>query len=187
MKKQIIAIVFVATLVIILIIVSMYYGYSNAEITLRKEVEAQELVCRANHDKMYKVLAQIVQVPNEFIKKSTEAFQKIYQSLIEGRYGSKENGVLSKWINESNPNFDLNSFEKLYEKVQIAVEANREEYFLEQKKLIDIHREHSTFIAKFPARLFVNTKEIKIKIITSSQTEVIYDVDGYDDNVKLFK
>jgi hypothetical protein len=186
MNQKIIAISAVSVFVLLLITLGMYFGYTNKEISLREGVEAQQQVCQANYDKMFKVISQVAQVPSEFMQKAKEAFKEIYPELMEGRYGNSRGGALMSWITESNPNFDLVVMGRLYEKVQVAVEANREEYFVEQKKLIDIQREHSTFVKRFPARIFVNSEEIEITVVTSTITEKVYET-GKDDNIELFK
>lgn len=175
----------------VLFFVAIYFGmminYTNNEITMRKQTTAQQDVCRANYDKMFKTIVQVAQVPEHFIEKSKEAFKEIYPSLMEGRYGNDRGGALMSWVQESNPNFDMAAVGKLYENVQVAVEANREEYFVEQKKLIDLQREHATYIEKFPARFFLGDKEeVKITIITSTITEKVYDT-GKDDDIELFQ
>ena len=164
----------------------MYVSYTNGEITKRNQTLAQQDVTKANYDKMFKTISQVAQVPGQFMEKSKEAFKEIYPDLMEGRYGNDRGGALMSWIQESNPNFDMGAAAKLYENVQIAVEANRQEYFVEQKKLIDLHREHKTYIEKFPARLFIgNVEPIEITIITSSKTGGVYET-GKDDEIELF-
>jgi hypothetical protein len=112
--------------------------------------------------------------------------RKLSKKFIpKGRYGNDRGGAIMRWVQESNPNFDMKASSKLYENVQIAVEANREEYFVEQKKLIDMRRSHSTFIKQFPARLFLNVEEIEITVVTSTITEKVYQ-DGKDDDIELF-
>lgn len=164
----------------------MYFSYTNTEISKRETTLSQQETCKANYDKMFKTISQVAQVPEQFMEKSKEAFKEIYPELMEGRYGNDRGGALMSWVQESNPNFDMSASAKLYENVQIAVEANREEYFVEQKKLIDMRRSHSTFIKQFPARLFLGgVEEIEITVVTSTVTEKVYQ-DGKDDDVELF-
>jgi hypothetical protein len=177
----------IVTLVLGSIVFGMYMSYNNTEIELRERTISQQDVCKANYDKMFKVISQVAQVPEQFMNKSKEAFKEIYPELMEGRYGNDRGGALMSWVTESNPNFDMASAAKLYENVQIAVEANREEYFVQQSKLIDMHREHKVYISKVgPRQMFLsNTTEVKITIVTSTITEKVYTT-GKDDDIKLF-
>lgn len=178
----------IVAVVIGLIVFGMNISYNNTEIELRERVIAQQEVCKANYDKMFKVISQVAQVPEQFMEKSKEAFKEIYPSLMEGRYGNDRGGAIMSWIQESNPNFDMSASAKLYENLQIAVEANREEYFVQQQKLIDMNREHTTYVEKVgPRQWFLNNTDIlEINVITSTITEKVY-ATGKDDDIDLFK
>lgn len=175
-----------ASIVVIGILITVgYFVFTNSEISLRETVNAQQEICEANHDKMFKVITQTAKVPDRFMDKARESFDSIYPKLIEGRYAS-DGDMLMKWVQESNPEFDLNAFSSLYENVQIAIESNRQEFFMEQKKLIDLQREHKVFISKYPAKFFLkNKKEVEITIIKSTNTNNVYE-SGVDDNIDLF-
>lgn len=153
--KTILASILGGGLIIGLIFFAANIRITNKEVTLRKRVTAQQDVCKANFDKMFKVIAQTAQVPEQLMEKSKEAFKEIYTPLMEGRYSNERGGALMSWVTESNPQFDLNAIAPLYEKLQIAIESNREQYFIEQKKLIDIHREHSTYINMYWTKFFL--------------------------------
>ena len=45
-----------------------YTGANNKEIKLRKNVEAQQDVCKSNFDKMFKTIAKMAQVPTKFME-----------------------------------------------------------------------------------------------------------------------
>lgn len=169
------------------LVLGMYVNYTNTEIDLRERTEAQKQVCEANFDKMFKVISQTAEIPQEFIAQAKEAFKEIYIPLMESRYSGDRAGALMSWVGESNPQFDLNAIGDLYKQLQRVIEANRQEFFLEQKKLIDMHREHLSYLQKFPNRFFLSDKqEIEIVIITSTHTEKVYQ-EGKDDDIQLFK
>src|SRR5690606_5717075 len=111
----------------------MWVNYSNADVDLQNRFKAQSKVNEAFFDKMFKILQQKAGVASEY----KESFKEIYQPLIEGRY-SKDEGLLMKWIQESNPTFDAS----LFKDVMQSIEAERTGFFKEQEKLIDIKREH---------------------------------------------
>jgi hypothetical protein len=163
-----------------------YINITNTEMKMRKGVEAQQEVSKANFDKMFKVIAQTAQVPEQLMEKSKEAFKEIYIPIMEGRYNNDRGGALMSWVTESNPQFDLNAIAPLYEKLQIAIESNRESFFLEQKKLIDMNREHSTYINMFWQKMFLGSVEpIQIQIVTSTHTEKSFET-GKEDNINIF-
>lgn len=166
--------------------VVMYFSYNNTEIVKREQTTAQEDVCKANFDKMYKVINQVAQTAGQFAMVSKDAFKEIYPSLMEGRYGNERGGALLSMVTESNPNYDMKAVGELYKNLQNVIEANREEYFVEQKKLIDLQREHSIYIKRTPARWFIsNDKEIEITIITSEKTKEVYRT-AEENDINLF-
>jgi len=168
------------------IIFGMYITYTNSEIELKERTESQKEVCEANFDKMFKVISQTAEIPQEFMEQAKNTFKEIYTPLMEGRYSNERGGALMSWVGEHNPQFDLNAVSDLYKQLQRTIEANRQEFFLEQKKLIDMCREHLTYIQKFPNRIFLSDKkEIEIIIIKSTHTEEVFQK-GKDDNIKLF-
>ena len=186
-----IKILIITAISLLVIGVSFFSGYTSAndrEVTLRNQTLAQQDVCKANFDKMFKVIKQVAQVPQEFMAQSQKAFKDIYPALMEGRYSGEKGNSLMKWVQESNPNFDLNAFKGLYEKLQVAIEANRDEYFLEQQKLIDLKREHSTFINTWWNKSVWGLDkrgEINIIIVTSATTKAAY-ATGEENDLKVF-
>ena len=72
-------------LLVVILLVVFAVGYfisvSNTEIRLCNLVKAQQEVCEANFDKMWKVIKQITNVSDTYL----DAFKEIYPKLIEGR------------------------------------------------------------------------------------------------------
>jgi len=124
-------------------------GVSNDEKRIKLRGEAQQEVCEAFFSNMWEILQTKAGVATEY----KEAFKEIYVPLIEGRYN--DDNLLMKWITESNPTFDPS----LYKDLMVAIEAQRNGFFLEQSKLIDIDREHKTMKAVFPASLVIGNRE----------------------------
>jgi hypothetical protein len=152
-------------------------GVSNDEIKLRNRGKAQQENCAAFFDKMWKVLQQDAQVADQY----KEAFKEIYVPLIEGRY-SQGDGTLMKWITEHNPQFDV----KLYDKLMTAIEGQREGFFMEQQKLIDINRQHKDMRMTIPKKWVIGTREdLAIVIIKSLKTEDAYKT-GQENDIDLF-
>ena len=155
------------TMVVILLagvcILGYFISVNNTEIRLRNLVKAQQEVCEANFDKMWKVIKQITHVSDTYL----EAFKEIYPQLISGRYQGKD----IKFVAEHNPPLDTAVLQQLAN----AIEINREEFFSEQWLLVARQNEHKTFIESFPACILLpNAQEIKITVIKSDHTASIY-------------
>jgi len=127
---------------------------------------------------MWKILKQKAGVTDQY----KNAFKEIYPKLIEGRY-SQGDGSLMKWVQESNPTFDAS----MYKDLMKSIEIERTGFFNEQSILIDMQREHKTYLLKAPSRWFLddNLKPVEIKVITSSKTDEVYRT-GKEDDIDLF-
>ena len=161
---------------------------NNKEIRLRNLTVAQQETCKANFDKMFKVIKQVAQIPERFADKSKEAFEEIYPQLMTGRYSNERGGALMSWVSEHNPSFDMVALGKLYEKLSNAIESNRAEFFNEQKKLISYQKQHKNLIETWPGNWLIkdeNKVEIEITIITSTATEEVFET-GKEDDIELF-
>lgn len=188
MKKQIFIIGLIVVIFITAVILIMNVSVDNAEVRKRNLTEAQQKSCEANFDKMFKVISQVAQIPERFIEQSKDAFKEIYPDLISGRYANERGGALMSWITEHNPNFDMAAVGKMYEKLQVVIEANRQEFFNEQQKLISYRNQHKNLIETWPGTWFINKEKrvpVEITVITSAVTEDVYRT-GKEDDIDLF-
>ena len=177
MKKALI--VGVSLLTLVVLIGSLWASASNKEIKIRSQITAQKEVCEAYYDKLWKVISQKAQVADQY----KDDFKEIYPKLIEGRYGDEKGGALMKWIQESNPTFDIS----LYKDLNASIEAERAGFFMEQKKLIDLNNEHRIVRNTFPATIFIGSRpDIQITIISSAATKKVVET-GEENDVELFK
>lgn len=177
MRKIILSVVLAAIVLLGIAMISTYISVSNTEIAMRKQVEAQDETCAGYYDKMWKIISQKAQVSQEY----KNSFKDIYVDIIAGRY-EKGDGSLMKWITEANPNFDVS----LYKDLQRSIEVERNAYLIQEKKLIDLDREHDTYIAVFPNSLIVGDRgETEITLIRSTRTNKARET-GIDDNVNVF-
>ena len=187
MKKGAIVGGILAGILVILVIVwfSMKVTYQNKNVRLKNQITAQQTSNTANFDKMYKVLKQTAEVAKAKFDMSKDAFKEIYPALIEGRY-SKGDGTLMKWITESNPTFDLTAAGSLYDKLAVAIEANRTEFFIEQQKLIDYNREQHNLLNTWPASMFLEKGDtIAITNVTSKATKEVF-ATGEENDIDVF-
>jgi len=168
----------VAALVVIGgILFLMSISYQNKEIDLRNLMASQVQVIEANYDKMWKVLKQKAGITD----KAKDAFKEMYVPLIEGRY-SHGGGQMMQWLKEHNPQFDFSLFKDL----MTSVEALRDEFFQEQKKLISMSKQHKDLLMKIPSRWFLGGIEhIEIKVISSTKTKQVME-SGVEDDIDLF-
>ncbi len=67
------------------------------------------------------------------------------------------------------------------------MEAKREEFDNNQKKLVSISQQYNALVGKFPGSfLCSDTKPIVVMIVSSTKTKKVMET-GIDDDVKLFK
>lgn len=153
-------------------------SYSNKEVVLRNQCDAQKQVLEANFDKMWKIISQLAQVPEQY----KADFKDVYGTIMQGRY-SGEKGQLMLWIQENNPTFDSS----LYHKLMTAIEANRTEFFYEQKKMISMVNQHKNLIQMIPGKWFLSGKlPIEFTVISSEKSKAVME-SGKEDNVDVFQ
>ena len=179
MKTSNIILISVIALIVSVVVIGfgMYVNYNNREVNLRNLAEAQRGNIENVYDKTWKILQQKAQVTDEY----KEAFREIYPQLIEGRY-SQGDGSLMKWIQESNPNFDTS----LYKDLMNSIEVERTYFASEQKKMLDIIRQHNTLRQSIPSGWFVGSRpQIEYTVISSSKAKNVMEV-GEDNDIDLF-
>lgn len=152
--------------------------FTNREVSLRNAIRAQQEVCAAYYDKVWKVLQQKAQVSDQY----KAAFQTIYTGLIAGRYSPENGGSLLRLIHEANPAFDTSLFRSLL----ASIDGEREGFFREQKRLLDLKREHDDLRGRFPSSLVVGgVPEVEIMVIRSERTDRVYET-GQENDIDLF-
>jgi hypothetical protein len=180
----------VGILIVVVALVGIFFimkiSYNNKEIDLRKQIKAEQDIYQQNFDKQYKVIAQLVQVAERNVEANKEAFKEIYPGLIEGRY-SQGDGTLMKWIQENNPQWDMKAITETYSKVSVAIESQREDLYIQAKKLRDLVRERESLVEKFPGSVLISNQEpVEITLITSQTTKEAFKT-GEENNIELFK
>lgn len=146
---------------IMLLVGVMYVSYSNSEIGLRNAVVAKQKANEAVFDKTWKTIKQITQCKDDY----KESFKEVMVGMMDKRY-SGDRSALAKWVQESNIAPDPSIFTK----VMNAIESNRGEFLSNQVALLDLNREHTDIVTKFPGSL-LGRSIIEVKIVTSSKTE----------------
>jgi hypothetical protein len=153
----------------------MKISYGNKDAEIRNMISAKQKDNENVYDSVWKIINQQAQVSNEY----KNAFKEIYPELIAGRYSS--GGEMMKWIQESNPNFDIS----LYKQLMVSIEAQRMRFSENQTRLLDYKREHDNLITKVPSKWFISNIPVEVMIVTSTKTTEVF-TSGTDDDVKLF-
>ena len=150
----------------------------NEVVKLENRFKAQNQVVEEFYGKMFAILHQKAGVANEY----KESFKEIYVPLIEGRY-SNDGGALMKWIQEHNPQFDAS----LFKDIMVSIEAERNGFFIEQKKMTDLVLQHDNLRTVKPKAWFVNTEPLVYEPIQpAAAKKVIESREETDSDLNLF-
>lgn len=169
--------IIIAIVFIIGIGFAMNINYSNKEVKLANQFNMEMKNREATFDNMFKVVNQIAQVAEKY----KESFKDIYVHITSERY-SKDDGVLMKWIQESNPNFDS----KQYDRLSSAIEIKRQEFLMVQRKLMDIESQHNNLLDMIPSSWFLSGKQrLEYKVISSTHSKQVME-SGVEDDIDLF-
>ena len=149
---------------------------SNTEIKLRNKIETQQEVVEIFYTKLWEILKDQAGVANEY----AEQFKEIQLGIMEGRYSS--GGEMMKWITEANPTFDVS----LYKGLMNSINGERNGFFIEQKKLMDMAKIHRDMLMVFPEALIVGDREqIEIIVLKNTSTKKAFET-GTDSLPGLF-
>ena len=137
--------------------------------------------CEIVFDITWKKIQQQAGVTDQY----KNGFKEIYTAMMDARYASDSASgkeTLMKWITESNPTFDVS----LYKTLMNTIEGSRNEFTMEQKKLIDIDRELKSMKVTFPNSIVLGGKaDLEIKLVTSAKTAEAYKT-GQENDIDLF-
>ncbi len=173
----------IALVVFLVVYFGMSISYSNAWAKKDNLLAAQKKVIEANFDKMFKILKTQAGIASKY----KDDFKDVYVGIMEGRYGTGgsgggQSGKMMLWIKEHNPQFDSS----VYTKLMVSVEANRQDFFEQQKYLISVQQQMKDLTTVQPASWWLGDNEVPaIKIISSSHTKNIVET-GVEDDFELF-
>ena len=156
-----------------------YFSIVNSEVGLRNQAKAQEKANEAVFDNMWKFIAQIAQVNDEY----KEDFRKSWKDILGAQSGGDRVATVNVVMNHINPKLDSS----LSKKVMTVIEGSRKEFLNNQEKLIDIKLQHDNLRQKVPSSWVVGSQpELKITIITSTRTGDTFE-SGKDDDISIRK
>ena len=151
-------------------------GVSNSERTLRNKIEAQQEASEIFYTKLWEILKSKAGVTSEY----AEQFKEIQFGIMEGRYST--GGEMMKWIQEANPEFDAS----LYKDLMNSIEGERNGFFIEQKKLIDMQKQHKDMLVTFPKKVILAKREkVEIVVLKNVVTKEAFST-GTDQSPDLF-
>jgi hypothetical protein len=157
-------------------------GLSNSEKKLYLTGKAAQQNSEVVFDNTWKTIKSEAGVTEQY----KESFREIYVELMDARYKNDAGAgqqTLMKWVQESNPQFDAS----LYTKLMNTIEGSRNAFTMEQKKLIDIDRQHKSMKATFPNSLIIgNRPDLDIKLVTSGKTKEAF-ASGEENDVDPFE
>ena len=146
-------------------------SFRNTMVEFDKRIDKQVIEMKASYNKYLLQVKEAAQVPDRQMAKLTA----LYDKLLQGR---KAEGAMMKWITESNPSVNQDTFVQ----IQRIVEAGRGQIFSLQQVHIDTVREYNTLIAVFPNNIVNN-----IFLHRSSVTATIPLADGVQEIYKTNK
>lgn len=147
-------------------------------------IKAQYTQNQNNYDNGFKKVLEVAQV-SEFYAAD---FEKIYRSVLEGRYGANGSQAAMQWIQEQNPSIDS----ALYRQIQQTIEAFRNQFSQEQKQLISRKQEYENYLTTVTSNRFYNylggvvggsypkIDLAKYDIVTSGATATAFDTKRAD-------
>lgn len=163
-------------------IIATIFGINNVCVTQEQTVIAQYDQNRNNYDNYFKKLKEVAQVPDMYVA----SFKKVYDGIMQGRYGADGSKAAFQWIQENNPSFDSS----MYRQIQEVIEAGRNSFEANQKSLLDKKRVYQTYLGQMPDGFFAKMLGFpridlnKYNIVTSAATETVFDT-KQSDPIKL--
>jgi hypothetical protein len=155
-----------------------WVGTSNAEVRLRRAIEAKLTDNKNEISNMMQKISQTVQVSDRQAEKTLE----LVTGYAEARGGVKGGGIINM-LQEAIPSQNLATYEKLLP----IITAARDSWTMRQKELIDLKREHDTLRTIFPASIVVGGRpEIKIVVVATGKATRAMET-GVEEEEPLFK
>lgn len=178
MKSQtIIFLALTALLVFTLLFVGVsYISYTNQEIDIRTRFQQKMDERTAFYDKMWKTISG----KSSIALKNDSSFRQNINIIMSGRKDA--DGLVMKWVQETNPNANYDQVAALYKDLSRTIESERDGFFQEEKTIQDIVRVHKNLLQKFPSGLFITADALVYKPITSDRTDEVIKT-GKDNNV----
>ena len=181
MKNKLVIGILVSLLFIGLVIIiaaATLWGQRGEAVALENKIDAQYQANKSDYDKMWKTFVEMTQVT----ELQAEQFKEVYTDLIAGR--NKDDGLLFKMVQESNPQLGT----EVYTTLQRQIAADRGTFNNNQKKILDIINQYNTFIEHKAIIIAMLTNREPLDsskyIVTSERTDNAFE-SGQDGTIDL--
>jgi len=162
---------------------SSVISVSNNEVDLRNRFKQKMDERTAFYDKMWKTISQKSQIA----VKNDSSFVRNVNIIMAGRKDSQ--GVVMKWVQETNPNANYDQVAALYADLSRTIEGERDGFFMQEKMIMDIVLAHDNIMTQFPSGFilssFMGRTRLVYKPITSDKTDEVIKT-GKDNDTKVF-
>jgi len=141
----------------------------NTCVTMEENLEAQYQNNQSSYDNYYKKVVESAGVTDKY----ADDFKKMYDSVMQGRYGKDGSKAMFQMITEQNPQVDAS----LYKQIQQIIESGRNSFHADQQSLLDKKRVYNTYLKKLVSGTFAKfmgfpKKNLdEIGIVTSDRTD----------------
>ena len=156
---------------------------SNREVDLRNRFKQKMDERTAFYDKMWKTISQKSQIA----VKNDSSFVRNVNIIMSNRKDAE--GLVMKWVQESNPNANFDQVSALYADLSRTIEGERDGFFMQEKMIMDIVLAHDNIMTKFPSGFilssFMGRTRLVYKPITSDRTDDVIKT-GKDNDTKVF-
>jgi hypothetical protein len=146
-------------------------SFHDESVELEESVSAQWRQNQNNYDKFWKSITEMVQIPEQY----KDDFKDVLVGNTEARYGKGGSDAQWQWIQEHAVEYDSS----MYRQIMTAIEAGREDFEDNQKKLIDKQRRYKTHLHSATGKFWRKWMDFPNEVTGSGAPPEDADGDGF--------